>query len=225
MFQGVCAVLLASAALAPACAAGDPADAAATSAYLQANYAFAQSASARIPQIESTLRSLQHRIGSECPLAAASSPEDTDSEQLSNEVIGTMVLSAGKLDLPAAHAYVRAVRSLRWSSASLTHEVHAYAAQVNDLAALAVPKLCADVKSWAASGYQTLPARTVPFDDAFLAAWVAPGYLPAALARFESSAQRSLTQRTAHLEGEVTEMEAREVSTWGNIMNELELEP
>ena len=218
-------MLLACAALLPGRAVASPADVATTSAYLQANFAFVQSASVRIRPIEATLRSLQQRIGRECPKAARSSPQDSNSEQLSNEVIGTMVLSADSPDLPAARAYVRAVRGLRWSSGSLTSAVHSYAAQVSRLSALAVPKLCPDVGSWASTGFQVLPASTRPFDSAFLSSWVAAGYLPAGLERFETAAQRSLARRTEHLEQEITDLEAREVSTWGNIMNELELEP
>jgi hypothetical protein len=219
------AALVACLALAPASALASQADVATTSAYLQANYAFVQSASARIGQFESKLRSLQHQIGQECPAAAANSPENTDSEQLSNEVIGTMVLTASRVDVAAAHVFVRAVRGLRWSSAALTRTIRGYASQVSRFAALAVPKLCSDIRSWTASAFQSLPASTIPFDQAFLSSWVAPGDLPSGLASYETGAERPLLARTAHLENEVTELEAREVSTWGNIMNELNLLP
>ena len=159
--------------LAPAAAVAG--NASATRTYLNANYALVHAAHTRIHQVESTLRGLLAKVRGECPLAAAGSPEESQSEQLSNEVIGTMVLTAIRLDLPAGRAYVQAVRSLRWSSSSLTRSVHAYADKVARMITLPVPKLCQDVRSWAASGFKALPAATAPFDAAFLASWVSPG--------------------------------------------------
>ena len=220
-----CAALAATGALAPANALASQGDVAATSTYLQANYTLMQAAAARIRQAETTLHSLQHKIDGECGGAAANSPENSQSEQLSNEVIGTMVLSAYHLDTAAGRTFVRAVRGLHWSNATLTHAVRMYASQVNKELSMAVPKLCDDVRSWAASGFQTLPADTIPFDNAFLSSWVAPGDLPAGLARYETGSEGPLLKRTVHLEEEVTELEAREVTTWGNIMDELLLLP
>lgn len=219
----LCSAAAVLAALAPA--AAQASDAGATGAYLQANYALVSAVSSRIPRIERTLRSLRERLADECAGAAANSPEDTDSEQLSNEVIGTMITTAERVDLPAGRTFVKAVRGLSWSSASLTRQTRAYAAQVSRLIALPVPKICGDIRSWAASGFQTLPAATEPFDATFLANWVAPGDLPAGLARFESPSQHALARRTANLEELITELEAREVATWGDIMNELDLLP
>ncbi len=216
-------LLAAGAAIAPSGAQAS--DASATGAYLQANYALVSAASSRIGQVEHTLRSLRVRLGSECSGAAANSPEDTDSEQLSNEVIGTMITTAERVDLAAGRSFVKAVRGLSWSSGSLSGQVRAYAAHVSRLIALPVPKICNDIRSWAASGFGTLPAATEPFDTTFLANWVAPGDQPAGLARLESGAERALARRTAHLEELITELEAREVATWGDIMNELDLLP
>ena len=106
-----------------------------------------------------------------------------------------MVLTAIRLDLPAGHAYVQAVRSLRWSSSSLTRSVHAYAEKVARMISLPVPALCQDVRSWAASGFKALPAATKPFDSAFLASWVSPGFLPSGLRPYEGASLRSLVRR------------------------------
>ncbi len=217
--------LLAVAGAASLPAAAQASDASATGAYLQANLALVNASNSAIPAVERTLRSLRVRLGGECARAAANSPEDTDSEQLSNEVIGAMVTTADRVDLAAGSTFVRAVRGLRWSSSSLTRQVAAYASHVSRLIALPVPKICRDIRTWASSGFQTLPAGTIPFDTTFLANWVAPGDLPAALSRYETPAERALARRTARMEERVTDLEAREVETWGHIMNELELLP
>jgi hypothetical protein len=219
------AVSLVCVALLPGVALADQADVATTKSYLEANFAFVQSASAHTRQVETTLHALEGRIGSECANAAANSPQDTDSEQLSNELIGTMVTSADRVDLSAGPAYARIARRLRWSSASLTRTIHAYAAQVSTLAALAVPKLCPDVRSWTASGFQTLSPSTVAFDATFMNAWVAPGDLPAGLTRYETSSEHALVARTASLEIGLAELETREETTWWNLMDSLGLWP
>ena len=208
---------------APAPAAAS--NASATRAYLSANYALVHAADTRIDQVESTLRGLLAKVRGECPLAAAGSPEEAQSEQLSNEVIGTMVLTAIRLDLPAGRAYVQAVRSLRWSSSSLTRSVQSYAQKVAKMITLPVPRLCQDVRSWAASGFKVLPAATEPFDAVFLASWVSPGFLPPALRPYEGASVRSLVRSTEKQESDIVELEAREVETWGKIMDSLELLP
>ncbi len=48
----------------------------------------------------------------ECPLAAAGSPQNPESTQMSDEVIGAMVIGAAQPDLQAIRAYIRAVAGL-----------------------------------------------------------------------------------------------------------------
>ena len=218
------AALLASA-LAPAGSLAAGGDAAATRAYIQANYRLVQAASARSAQIEAAIHGVLRQVRQECPMAAASSPQDTDSEQLSNEVIGAMVTAAVRLDLPAGRAFVSAAGRLTWSNGSLTRTIHAYVAKVRTLITIGEPSLCADVRAWAASGFHALPAATLAFAPRFIGAWVAPGELPAALAHYETAEERPLLARTRRLEEQFSNLEAREVETWGQIMNALALWP
>jgi hypothetical protein len=74
--------------LAPTTALAAPSDIAATRAYVQANYRLVQAAVSKIGPIEATLRGVLSKVRRECPMAAAGSPQDPNSEQLSNEVIG-----------------------------------------------------------------------------------------------------------------------------------------
>ena len=153
-------------------------------------------------------------------MAAASSPQDPESTQLSDEVIGTMVTTVIRLDPSAARQFVRAAAGLAWSSRALTRQVRTYVHKVGILAGLAPPQLCSDVESWASSGFRTLPATTVAFDASFMPAWVALGELPSGLARFETADERPALRRSRSYEEAFTDFEAREVETWGQIMNE-----
>jgi hypothetical protein len=93
------------------------------------------------------------------------------------------------------------------------------------LAKLAPPHLCADVGAWVASGYRTLPAATVAFDRVFMPAWVGIPRPPAGLGAFADAQQRSLLKRSDALIVQLAEGEARAVKTWGDIVDELGVQP
>ena len=200
-------------------------DAAATQAYLQANYRLVGFADARLAEAERAPGALLAGVRGECPLAAAGSPQNADSTELSNEVIGAMVIASYRPALPAIHSFVSSVAALRWSSSSLTREVRSYAGALRTLAALPAPPLCADVRAWAAGGFGSPPARTAAFDTRFLGSWVAIGRQFSGLARAESSSARVLAARTRRLEARIAEAEVKAIETWGPIMNALELSP
>lgn len=224
-------VLILTAALAllavPASALGGSADVATTQKYIQANYTLVQVGKAKLGAAEAALAAVKHQIARECPRAAAESPQNEDSTQLSNEIIGAMVLNAYHTDRPAGESFIRTVKGLRWSNRKLTSTVQAYASKLKVMNALAPPDVCADVRAWVASKYQTLPATTVRFDQQFMPNWVAIGELPAGLlAPYERANEKSILRRTGQLEDQLTEFEAGDgVETWGDIMNGLVLNP
>ncbi len=200
-------------------------DASATEAYLRANYALVKAGHAHLHESVAGYHSVLATVKRDCPQAAAESPQNPESTELSNEVIGTMVLTAGKPDRPAIQAYLRAVSGLRWSSGSITHAVANYASMLRKLYALPIPDLCGDVKTWTSNHFKPLPASTVSFVKVFYPNWVALGLLPAGLSRFESTSGRSLAKGSLAFEYQLTNAEAEAVETWGEIMNELVLNP
>lgn len=215
----------AGSAIAPASALAATANAAATQTYVRANYTLMRYFTSHIPAARAELAGVLAGVRRECPSAAAGSPQDVDSEQLSNEVVGTMVTSVVQHNLPPIQTAIRAAERLRWSNGALTRTVRAYVAKGKVLTSLAVPALCADVKAWVAGHYETLPASTASFAPRFMSVWVAPGFLPAALSAYETAADRALARRTAQLEEQWSEFEAFEVATYGKIMDELALNP
>ncbi len=225
--HGLCAPLIALAAFAfaPAPALASAGDAAATQAYVQANNALVRVASSHLAISEAGPVHVLAQVRAECPNAGAGSPEDLESTQMTNEVIGAMVVSAAKPDLQAISSFVHTVAGLSWSNAALTHQIDTYVADVKTILSLPAPNLCGDVKAWAADGYTKLPASTVAFVAKFYPHWRALGYLPAGLARYESAASRALARRTEPLEQELTEGEARAVEHYGEIMNALAIWP
>jgi hypothetical protein len=210
---------------APAQASAGASNAAATQTYVQANYALVHVARSNLSTSEAGPLKVLAQVRRECPGVGAGSPEDTESTQMSNEVIGAMVVAAAKPDLQAIRTFVHAVAGLSWSSRSLTSKIHRYVADLKTIFSLSAPNLCGDVKAWASDGFRSLPASTVSFVAKFLPSWVALGYLPAQLSGFESAGSRALAARARPLEQQLTEGEARAVEHYGQIMNELTIWP
>jgi hypothetical protein len=200
-------------------------DVAATRTYVQANYALVQTADSRLSGARAAYRDVLRRARASCPDAAANSPQNAQSTQLSNEIIGAMVTAAIDTNLPAINSYLRVAEHSRWSNRRLTSTVHAYAAQVRTMATLAAPDLCGDIKAWVASGFQTLSPRTVTFDQRFMPSWVALGELPTALAAYERPDERAVLQRSNQLEIKLSNFEAEAVETYAELMNALGVLP
>jgi hypothetical protein len=213
------------AALAGPASASASSDAASTRAYLEANLSGARIAAAHIGPARAAINGVLAHVRQSCPLAAAESPQDPESTQLSNEVIGAMVTTALHVDLPALRHFVRATQALRWSSAAVTRQVHQYVSQVSTMGSLPEPDVCADVRAWAVSGYKTLPASTLSFSPRFMASWVALAEIPEALGRFIGASLRPLVQQAAGFASELSEFEVHEVENWGRIMDALGLHP
>jgi hypothetical protein len=226
MLARLTAVLGAAAAIAcvPA-AAAHASDASVTESYLRANLALVTAGHNHLSSSIAGYRGVLTHVRSSCPHAAIRSPQNPESTQLSNEVIGAMVLSAGNPDRPAIATFLRAVRGMRWSSASVTHAVSSYASMLAALYKLSVPDLCGDVGKWAASGYTALPASTLSFVKVFYPNWVALGLLPPGIGRFESGSARGIARRAEGYERQLTDTEATAVETYGAIMDTLELNP
>jgi hypothetical protein len=212
-------------ALGQAPALGAQSDVTATRSYIQANYSLVQSANSVLGRARTAYRGVLSRAETECPGAAANSPQSAQSTQLSYEIIGAMVTAAVQTNVPAATAFVRAVEHLRWSNRRLTSTVRAYAANVKTMATLGHPDLCGDIKAWVASGYRTLSPRTVTFDQRFEPAWVAIGNRPSGLAAYERPDERGLLSRTNQLENRLSDFESEAVETYGKLMNALGVLP
>ncbi|MGO9320199.1 MAG: hypothetical protein ACLQBY_05280 [Solirubrobacteraceae bacterium] len=214
-----------SLAIGPAGAMAAPADVTATQAYVQANYALVRVASSHLAASEAGPLHVLAQVQRECPQAGAQSPQDAESTQMSDEVIGAMVIAAAQPDLPAMRTFVHAASSLSWSSHSLTGAIRGYVGEVKTILGLPAPNLCGDVRAWSAGGFHALPASTVAFAGKFMPAWVALGYLPPQLTPFESSAAKGLARRCNPLEEQLTEGEARAVAHYGEIMDALAIWP
>jgi len=197
-----------------------------TKTYIQADYMLAHTARINMQTGEAALESLRQTLSTECPMAAAASPEDEAAAALSNEVIGAMSVVFIRADVQVVDGFAGTVAHLHWSNQKLTRKVKAYAAKFKVLAALEEPDVCGDVRAWAASGYRTLPASTTQFDERYKANNVGIGEIPThLLAPYEDSHEREVLTLTRQFESELVDAEARAVAQWSKILNALELQP
>jgi hypothetical protein len=208
----------------PACALASS-NAAATQAYVHAEYALVRVARSNLATSEAAPLRILAQVRSECPGAGAGSPQDPESTQMSDQVIGAMVIAAAKPDLQAIRTFAAVVGGLSWSNRALSATVRSYVAHLKTVIALPAPNLCGEVKAWAADGFKSLPAGTVSFVAKFMPAWVAVGLLPPQLSAYESGAVKALAGRSGPLEQQLSEGEARAVEHWGEIMDTLQLWP
>lgn len=221
-------LLLASMALAaaPPVALASSGNAAATRAYIQANYALVRVARSNLAAARAAIKGLAGQLAGQCPLAAVGSPENYDSEQLSNEVVGALTVDAYHPDAAAMAAFAKAVKGLHWSNPKLNRAVRVYATQLKGLSTLGMPEVCGDVEAWAATGYRTLPASSVQFDKRYYAVDFEAEAVPLRLlAPYESASTASLLHRTKRLEAPLAEAEADAVADYTKILDALKLNP
>ena len=133
-------VVLAGLAAAPAAALASSVDVSATQAYLQANYALVSVARSHLATSEAGPLHVLAQVKRECPGVGAGSPQDPESTQMSDEVIGAMVYSSAPPDRRAMQTFVRAVAGLHWSSRGLTNAVHSYAGDLKTFLSLPEPE-------------------------------------------------------------------------------------
>jgi hypothetical protein len=111
-----------------------------------------------------TAAALSERVAGECPGVAAGAPLHTKpAETAGEEILGAVVVTiAGGLE-QANTRFADAVSGLRWSNAGVARLVRAFTDEERALAALVVPNLCADLRSWAASRFATVATGTSQF--------------------------------------------------------------
>ncbi len=214
-------------ALAPASALAGSGNAATTQTYILANLKLVQSGVSKLGQGRVALQSAGRRIEDGCRNAALNSPQNPESTELSNEIIGAIVLPTLQTGKPDLLKFISAAGGLHWSNSKLTNAIRTYVGKLKVMATLAPPNVCADVTAWVASGYTTLTPSTIQFDKQFMPNWVAVGETPTPLLTpFAAPTQRAELRRTASLENQLIEFEAIDgVNTWDTAMESLGLSP
>ena len=158
------------------------------------------------PRVEASIHQLDRQFAAECPDVGAGSPQNEPEQKLSYEVAGALWATGYHTDAKIIEEGIREVSSLRWSNPAITRRVHQFIRGLREMIAVQVPDLCADIRSWTASGYQTIPASTLRFDQHVEAIEVE---VPSAqlFAPYLQSSDRALFARVKHLFTRFEELE------------------
>jgi hypothetical protein len=195
--------------VAPATALGTPQDDASTHAYIRANYALNRATQARVKAAQASIEATIHKLGEECPKLGAGSPQNEESQHLSYEVVVALWSSSYATDAGPIRAFAHAVGHLHWSNAKLTHMAQRYATDLQSLAGLRRPNVCADVSAWKETGFKTVPATSIQLDRRVEA--IEPKTIPQSLlARYEQPTDKAILATTMHIESRLQQIETSE---------------
>jgi hypothetical protein len=198
-------------------------DRASTHAYIQANFALERAADASIAPTEAAAALLNQKLGQECPQVAAGSPQDAESQKASYEIAGALwSISYGAVAGPIS-TFAQAVEPLHWSNPKITRIARHYAQSLTELAALPMPDICADVRTWSASGFHALPAPLLSFVQH---AESIEGHTipPRLLAPYERPSDRAIVASTSRLETKLERAESvAGFADWDTLLETLAL--
>jgi hypothetical protein len=210
--------------------ASSAADTAATRAYLQARYVWYQAVAANLPASMAATEVFAAKLGGECAGVLAGAPPEPptpssarhleefkrETEQLGDleeELSFTLESPGLQPDHQATLALVSTVMSLSWSSPTLTQQMHMNFTEFREQRErleLNSPAVCADMKAWVSSGYETLSAGTKEFVRQQLAP-VAPGASRQSgvqlLAPYEGPEEKAIIKQTFQLERQIADAE------------------
>jgi hypothetical protein len=192
--------------IAPAQSLASPRDVSATHAYVQANYALSKASVAGIAPGQAKIERLNGQLAGECPHVGAGAPQNEATQPMSHEVTVALWSLAYGTDASAIHAFVKAVGRLRWSNPAITRAAQTYARNLNELAALPVPPLCADVLAWKQTGFRTISPTVQSLVTRVEAIELKP-VSPRLLARYAHGADVGILARTKPLEMKLAENE------------------
>jgi hypothetical protein len=214
-------------AVAPSAASAKSGDIAATGALARATNTLVLAALPDVPRGLAAVRSYANQVATQCPRVAAESPQDHDSEQLDNEVVGAMTAVGYHTAAGPIATFAHRVMGLHWSNGRLTRAVRTFARKLEGLSSLAPPSLCGDIGAWVASGYATLPASTIQFNKSYSAVDLEAEESPLIIrlaTPYASPSDFSVLRRVERLEAQLGEAEARAVEYYSHLMNTLNLQ-
>ncbi|MFI4985617.1 MAG: hypothetical protein ACHP93_04560 [Solirubrobacterales bacterium] len=209
--------------LAPMQASAASQDVAATHAYIEANYALARASVALIGSVQAKVERLNGSLARECPHAGIGTPEVEASQPMSYEVAAALWSIAYGTAAGPIRTFVAATGRLHWSSHAIARAAASYARNLHEFSTLPLPNLCADVRSWKASGFQVVPAAALGLDRRAEA--IELNTVPPRLLRpYESGADASTLARTMQLETKIEENEFDKGQTdWIQVLETLGL--
>jgi hypothetical protein len=165
----------------PASAATDPSDAAATHAYLTAQYKLARTLAHEAAAARDAESAAAAQIARECRGVLSGIPQSSanplldeltsrakgegarlskQEQTIDEELAAALARPGDSLYRQADEAYAAEVRQLSWSNPAIASELQAQTTVRLEDASIPAPPFCADARAWAQSGYRILSAAS-----------------------------------------------------------------
>jgi len=196
---------------------------ASTHAFIAADYAFLKASVSQEKLVRKRIAAERRKLVGQCGNAAAESPQDNESYELSYEVAGALWSVSYGAEAHAVAKFGKAIHRLRWGNQTINREVKGYLTGLRKLSHLPMPEVCADIASWKASGFKVVPAETKRFDK-----MVEPIEIVAVpssvLTRYATPSDRAILRRSDQLQRRLLDFETAVGATiWLEVLEELEL--
>jgi hypothetical protein len=150
-------------ALSPATAGATSQNVASTHTYLVASYQVLHAAVTTWPSIEANIHRLEQRLNRECPDIGAGSPQNEEEQNFGFEVAGALWATGYHTEAAVIRPYINTLKRLRWSEPQINRDDRRLAKGLEELLALQVPNICADVRAWRNDGFGPVPAGVVSY--------------------------------------------------------------
>jgi hypothetical protein len=198
-------------------------DIASTHAYLVADYAVLHTTVSNWSRVEAAIGKLDGKFHTECPHVGAGSPQSAEEQKLSLEVAGALWATGYHTNAGVLRSFVKAVGHLTWNNAATTRAARRLTKALTAMTSLAVPPLCADVRTWAAGGYGAVPADVTAYAKHVEAIEI--NQIPRKLlAPFLQGSDKSLAARDEHLNTRFEELEfVHGQDQWNKLLEVLSL--
>jgi len=161
----IIAVFAVACAPATASAGATSRDVASTHTYLEASYKVLHAAVSTWSTVEASIHRLDLRFHAECPDVGAGSPQNEEDQKLSYEAAGALWATGYHTDAGIVRTYVNSLNRLRWSNPKITRDARRLARGLQEMVALKVPDICADVRAWGANNFGAAPANVKQYDE------------------------------------------------------------
>jgi hypothetical protein len=149
---------------APSTALASSRDVATTHTYLLAAQSALQATVNTWSRVQASIHALNNKLSGECLHVGEAAPQNEVEQEMSYEVAGALWATGYHTDAAIVKRFVSAVRSLTWSNPAVTRAARRFNRGLQEMVALAVPNLCADVRAWTATGYTAVPANVLSYD-------------------------------------------------------------
>jgi hypothetical protein len=185
-------------------------DASATRTFLQADLTETRSQGNGLPAAFAGIEALRAELQAECPGVLANEPKPAagakpsgSAIEIGAELLAAVFGAAERTEYHSRRRFAHTVSRLSWGDRALTRRVHSYAAAEVAEAQVSQPDICADIRAWVSSGYQTVSAATSAYVQRIAKLSDEAGAEEAILhklKRYESAADKHTARQIAQLQ-------------------------